>query len=69
MRDYYVTRGDFMATKSILKNVQINKKDMAKSLVSALDNAEKKSSKDVILNRALDEVKGKDIKVLFGDSK
>ena len=58
-----------MATKSILKNVQINKKDMAKSLVSALDNAEKKSSKDVILNRALDEVKGKDIKVLFGDSK
>ena len=56
-----------MATKSILNSVRIKKKDMAKGLVSALSNAENKSSKHVVLARNLDEVKSEDIKSLFGD--
>ena len=56
-----------MATKSILRNVHINKKDMAKGLVSALSNAENKGSKDVVLSRNLEEVKAENIKSLFKD--
>ena len=55
-----------MATKRILKSVNIKKAGMAKGLVSALVNAENKSSKDVVLARSLEEVRGEDIKSLFG---
>ena len=51
-----------MATKSILKNVSITDKRLAKGLLSALENAEKKQSKTVELKRRLEEVKGVDIK-------
>ena len=51
-----------MATKSILKNVSITDKRLAKGLLSALENAEKKQSKMVELKRRLEEIKGKDIR-------
>ena len=55
-----------MATKSILKNVGITDKRLAKGLLSALENAEKKQSKTVELKRRLEEVKGEDIKEHLG---
>ena len=63
----YLDRGDFMATKSFLKVVRIDNRGMVKSLVSALENAEKKSAKGVVLTRPLEEVKGECIKLFFGE--
>ena len=40
-----------MATKSILKNVDIKDKKLGKSLVIALENAAGKHSKEVTLSR------------------
>jgi hypothetical protein len=54
-----------MATKSMLKNVRINDKQLAKGLAAALSNAENKSSKDVVLRRKLEEVKPSDVKAFF----
>lgn len=54
-----------MATKSILKNVYIRDRHLAKNLMSALDNAENKSAKVVSLNRGIEEVKGDNIRKLF----
>ncbi|MBD5478675.1 MAG: hypothetical protein HDR14_05180 [Lachnospiraceae bacterium] len=47
-----------MATKSILKNVDIKDKKLGKSLVIALENAAKKQAKDVQLSRTYEDVKG-----------
>jgi len=54
-----------MATKSILKDIVIRDKRLAEGLVFALENAENKSAKKVILDRRLDEVKGVDVKTFF----
>lgn len=47
-----------MATKSILKNVDIKEKKLGKSLVVALENAEGKRSKNVHLSRTYEDVRG-----------
>ena len=58
-----------MATKSILKNVDVKDKNLAKSLVSALENASKKKSKDVSLSRTYSDVRGEKIKDIFGSKR
>mgnify|MGYP000956858469 CR=1 FL=1 len=55
-----------MATKSILKNIDIKEKALGRSLVSALENAKDKDSKEVILSKACREVHGEDIKKILG---
>jgi len=55
-----------VATKSILKDVEINEKKLAEGLLSALENAANKSSIEVKFQRPLREVKGEDIKRSFG---
>ena len=45
-----------MATKSILKNVDIKDKKLGKSLVIALENAAGKHAKDVQLSRTFGEI-------------
>lgn len=47
-----------MATKSILKNVDIKDKKLGKSLVLALENAAEKHSRDVQLSRTYEDVRG-----------
>ncbi len=47
-----------MATKSILKNVDIKDKKLGKSLVVALENAKNKHSEQVSLSRTYTEVSG-----------
>lgn len=56
-----------MATKSILKNVDIKDKKFAKALVTALENAHQKSSKKVQLSRTYSDIRGAQIKELFGN--
>lgn len=55
-----------MATKSILKNVDIRDKKLGKSLVVALENASGKKSKKVTLSRTYSDVRGDVIKEIFG---
>ena len=56
-----------MSAKSILKSVNIKEKHMGKNFVSALENAQNKHSKDVVLSKVCETVKKQDIKKLFGE--
>ncbi len=54
-----------MATKSILKNVNIKDPKLGKSLVVALENASGKKAKDVTLSRAYSDISGEKLKEIF----
>ncbi len=57
-----------MATKSFLKNISIKNRKSANSFISALENAEKKSKKKIIVNTKVKEIRDeKTIKEMFGD--
>lgn len=58
-----------MATKSILKTVNITDKYSAKRFINALENAQNKSSKEVVYSRTVSEAKGEEIKKIFGVNK
>lgn len=51
-----------MATKSILKNISISH-----NFVNALENAEGKKAKEVVLSSSCTEIKGEIIKEIFGN--
>ena len=55
-----------MATKSILKTIMLKKPKAAQSLVSALENADGKSSKKVTMSRTYKELNKDDVKKMFG---
>lgn len=55
-----------MATKSILKNVDIKSPKLGKSLVVALENASGKKTKNVTLSRTYSEAHGEKLKDIFG---
>ncbi|MBD5507308.1 MAG: hypothetical protein HDR05_04435 [Lachnospiraceae bacterium] len=54
-----------MATKSILKNVDIKDKKLGKSLVIALENAAGKHAKEVHLSRTYEDVRGEKLRSIF----
>ena len=54
-----------MATKSILKNININQKKLSRNFVIALETAQDAQSKDVKLSRSCKDVKKDEIKDLF----
>lgn len=54
-----------MATKSILKNININQKKLSRNFVIALETAQDVQSKDVKLSRSCKDVKKDEIKDLF----
>ncbi len=55
-----------MATKSFLKNIVIKNRKEADKFLIALENAEKKKSKEVTINQRIEEVKDpKQIRKLF----
>ncbi len=56
-----------MATKSVLKDVDIRDKDMGRLLVEALENAENKSSKEVIFSKKVNEIDKSQIVDIFGE--
>ena len=55
-----------MATKSILKNVNITDKQLARTFVGALSKAEGEKYKPVQLTRKCQEITGEKIKDFFG---
>ncbi len=58
-----------MATKSILKNIDIRDKESAFALVNALENASGKRAQPVIRSRGFSDASADDIKKMFGESK
>jgi hypothetical protein len=57
-----------MATKSIYKNVVIKNSSLSRTLVSALENAQNKTSKDVRLSKSCRGLKRGQIKDILGES-
>lgn len=57
-----------MATKSISKNIVIRDKKLCRNLISALENAEGKSSKHVELKRQIKTASETEILKIFGDN-
>ena len=55
-----------MATKSIIKNVDIKEKRQGKILVRALEKAEGKKVQEVTLSRMYEDVKGDKIRRILG---
>lgn len=56
-----------MATKSFLKEISIKNKKSANSFISALENAERKGRKKIIINTTVKSIKDKGtIKGMFG---
>lgn len=58
-----------MATKSILKNIDIKSRKSALALVSALENAKGKHAQTVVNNRTFSDASRAEIRKMFGDSK
>lgn len=58
-----------MATLSILKNINIRKKKLIRSFVAAMEHAQEKTAKDVQYSRTVSDVKGEELKKIFGDNK
>lgn len=54
-----------MATKSITKNVVIRSKPLVRNFVRALENAEGKSSKTVVVDKTVHEIKGDALREMF----
>jgi len=54
-----------MATKSILKNVNIKTNSSARKLASALEQSKQKSSESVVQSRAYHYANSEDIKKIF----
>lgn len=55
-----------MATKSILKNINIKDKRVGRSLVSSLEKAKDKETTVVVMSKKVKEIKGDEIGALFG---
>lgn len=56
-----------MATKSILKNVNIKGRKQTQRLVGALEHAQQHKGKNVAMNRTVSEAKGDEIVGLFAN--
>ena len=55
-----------MATKSFLKNIVIKDGKQAERFIKALENAEKKKSKEITINQRVEEIKNPEqIRKLF----
>ena len=54
-----------MATKSMTKNVVVRSKPLARNFIRAVENAERKTGKDVLMSRSVHELKGSVLKEMF----
>ena len=57
-----------MATKSVYKDVNIRDRRLAINLVRALENAQEKNSKKVVLSKKYSTIDKSKIKGIFGDT-
>ena len=56
-----------MATKSITKQIAIKIRSAAADFYNALQQAQNKKTKDVVISKKCRELKGEDIKKFLGD--
>lgn len=56
-----------MATKSILKQINLSNRKLVWGFLGALENAQGKSSKEVTLTRTCTDLNDEDIIKIFGD--
>ena len=54
-----------MATKSILKNINIKKRSNVRDLVNALEHAEQHCGKEIVMNRPVSEARGSQVKMFL----
>lgn len=55
-----------MATKSLLKTVSFKDKALTRNFVYALENAQRKTSKDVTMTRTCSDASVDEIRKMFG---
>ncbi len=55
-----------MATKSFMKNVMIRQKPLAQNFIRAVENAQNKHSKVVVMTKSIQEIHGEALKKIFG---
>lgn len=55
----------FMATNSIYKEMRVKDRKYCRNFVAALENAEKKSGKNVTFSKRVQEVRGDSLKRMF----
>ena len=60
---------DCVATKSVLKNVDIKTRKSALALVNALENAKGKHAQPVVKNRTFSDASRDEIRKMFGETK
>lgn len=58
-----------MATKSVLKNVDIKDRNAALALVNALENAKGKHAQEVVKTRVFSDASKAEIIKMFGEAK
>lgn len=56
-----------MATKSIYNNVNVKDKNLCKSLILALENAQGKVSKPIVMTKKVRSIEKEKIKGLFSE--
>lgn len=56
----------FMATKSVLKNIEIKKPANARAFANALENAQRKRAETVRIKKAFSDASRDDIRKMFG---
>jgi hypothetical protein len=56
-----------MATKSVVKTVDITSKKLANGFIKALENAQDKHSKDVEFSRTVKTLRKDEVKAFFGE--
>jgi len=61
--------GCHMATKSILKNIDIKNQRLGRAFASALENAENKTSKEVNFSKTCTTATRSQVKNIFGGRK
>lgn len=57
-----------MATRSILKNVDIRDKKLAKEFINALENSKNKRTKEVVISKTVKTIDASQIKEIFGNA-
>lgn len=55
-----------MATKSIYKNIAIKDRHLARGLIRALENAEKKTSREIVISKKHHSASDEEIRKIFG---
>lgn len=58
-----------MATKSVLKNIDVKTRNSALALVNALENAKGKHAQQVVKTRTFSDANKEEIRKMFGSTK